>query len=122
MPGEEDVPRNLSKIFKLFLTLPNCAIKCNVTRKRINQRARYGLEIPVQYYFFGSEKIVDWEEKSVKKVMGSVEKRAKNRVLHAWKLFFNPVLCPLYRKKAQEKSVRLMTVRFVSAHFIDIFL
>ena len=30
------VPKNLSKIFNLFVTLPNCAIKCNMTGKRIN--------------------------------------------------------------------------------------
>ena len=41
----EHVPKNLSKIFNLFLTLPKCAIKCKVTRKRINRGAGYGLEI-----------------------------------------------------------------------------
>ena len=31
------VPKNLSKIFNLFLTLPNCDIKCKVTRNSINR-------------------------------------------------------------------------------------
>ena len=46
------VSKNLSKIFNLFLTLPNCAIKWKVTGKRINCGAGYVLEIPVQYNFF----------------------------------------------------------------------
>ena len=52
------VPKNLSKIFKIFLTLPNCAIKWKVTGKRLNRGAGYGLEIPVQYIFFGQERLL----------------------------------------------------------------
>ena len=51
------VPKNLSKIFYLFLTLPNCSIKCKVTEKRINRGARYGLEIPVLYNFLDRKKL-----------------------------------------------------------------
>ena len=61
-----------------FLTLPNCAIKCKATGKRINQGAVYGLEIPAQYKFFGAEKTVNWAEKGVKKVIDSVEKRTNS--------------------------------------------
>ena len=38
-------PKNLSKTFKCFLTLPNCTIKCTTIGKRVNQGAGYGLEI-----------------------------------------------------------------------------
>ena len=72
------VPKNLSKILNIFLTLPNCAIKCKVTGKHINQGAGYGLEIPVQYIIFGLERAVDRAEKGVKKVIDSVEKRPTN--------------------------------------------
>ena len=30
------VPKNLSKTFKRFLTVPNCTIKCTVIGKRVN--------------------------------------------------------------------------------------
>ena len=50
------VSENLNKIFNIFLTLPNCAIKCKVAGKRINQGAGYVLEIPLQYNFFGTKK------------------------------------------------------------------
>ena len=36
-----NVPKNLSKTFDLFLPLPNSAIKCKVTGKRINGAAGY---------------------------------------------------------------------------------
>ena len=52
------VPKNLRKIFNIFLTLPNCAIKWKVTGKRLNRGAGYGLEIPVQYIFFGPERLL----------------------------------------------------------------
>ena len=60
---------NLSKICNLFLTLPNCAIKCKVTGKCVYRGAGCGLEIPVQYNFFGQEKAVEWAEKGVKKLL-----------------------------------------------------
>lgn len=40
------IAKNLSKTVKLFLTLPNCVIKCKDVRKRINYGAGYGLKIP----------------------------------------------------------------------------
>ena len=47
------IPKNLSKTFKHFLTLPNCTIKCTVIRKRVNHGTGYGLEIPVNFKFLG---------------------------------------------------------------------
>ena len=72
------VPKNLSKIFNIFLTLPNGSIKWKVTGKRLNRGAGYGLEIPVQYNFFGPEKTVDLAEKGVKNVIDSLGNRTKN--------------------------------------------
>ena len=44
------VPKSLNKLLKTFLTSPNCVIKCKVVG---NRGGRYGLEIPVQYKYFG---------------------------------------------------------------------
>ena len=55
----ECVPKNLSEILNLFLTLSNYVIECKVTGKRINRRAGNGLEIPVLYNCFGPEKALD---------------------------------------------------------------
>ena len=49
------IPKDLSKTFKRFLTLRNCTIKCTVIGKRVNHGAGYGLEIPVNFKFFGSQ-------------------------------------------------------------------
>ena len=48
----------LRKIFKVLLTLPSL-IKYKVVGKRINQGARFGLDISVQEKLFGSGKAVD---------------------------------------------------------------
>ena len=70
---------NLSKVFNFYfyLTLSNCVIKCKVTGKRITIK-----ELDMDYKFRSStifllEKAVNWAEKSVKKVIDSVEKRTK---------------------------------------------
>ena len=53
------VPKNLSKIFHQFMKIPNGAIGCKVTGKRVNRGVGYGLEIPVQYRFIGVKKAVE---------------------------------------------------------------
>ena len=45
------IPKNLSKTFKRFLTLPNCTIKCTVIGKCVNHGAGYGLRITVNFEF-----------------------------------------------------------------------
>ena len=65
------VTKNLSKIFRQFMKIPNCTIGCKVTGKRVNRGAGYGLEIPVQYRFIGAKETVEWAEKNIKKVFGT---------------------------------------------------
>ena len=60
------IPKNLSKTFKRFLTLPNCTIKCTVIGKRVNHGAGYALEIPVNFKFLGPAKAIQWAGNSVK--------------------------------------------------------
>ena len=57
------VPKNLSKFFYQFLSLPNCTISCEVTGKSVNRGGGYGLEIPVKYTFLGPNKAIEWIEK-----------------------------------------------------------
>ena len=42
------ISKNLSKIFKFFLTLPSCVIKCKFVAKHINQGAGYEIALHVQ--------------------------------------------------------------------------
>ena len=62
------VPKNLSKFFYQFLSLPNCTISCEVTGKRVNRGGGYGLEIPVKYTFLGPNKAIEWIEKRVTEI------------------------------------------------------
>ena len=72
------VPKNLSEIFNLVLTLCSCTIKCKVTGKCINQGAGYSLEYPVQNNFFWIQKSCGLGGERCKKVIDNVENRAKN--------------------------------------------
>ena len=73
-----DIPKNFSKTFKRFLTLPNCTIKCTVIGKRVNHAAGYGLEIPVNSKFLGLAKAIQWAENPVKKVIQNIDQRVKH--------------------------------------------
>ena len=66
-------PKNLSKTFKRFLTLPNCTIKCTVIEKCVNRGAGYGLEIPVKFKFLGQAKAIQWAGNAVKKVIQNID-------------------------------------------------
>ena len=78
------IPKNLSKTFKRFLTLPNCTIKCTVIGERVNHGAGYGLEILVHFKFLGPAKAIQWAENAVKKVIQNINQR----VNHCKKYFF----------------------------------
>ena len=73
------IPKNLSKTFERFLTLPNCVIKCTVTGKRVNHGAAYGLEIPVNFKLLGPTKAIQWAEMDVKKVIQNINQRVKRK-------------------------------------------
>ena len=66
------VPKNVSKFFYQFLSLPNCTISCEVTGKRVNRGGGYGLEIPVKNSFLGSNKAIKWIEKRVAEIISEV--------------------------------------------------
>lgn len=85
-------------------------VKLLETGKCINQRARNGLEIPVQYNVFGLEKAVDWVEKCVNKVTDIVENRTKNCAKYNYneysfhKNYFLIVSCLRFTKCFFEKT------------------
>lgn len=57
------VPKNLSKLFYQFLSLPNCTIRCEVTGKTGNRGGGYGLEIPANYKFLVPDNAISWIQK-----------------------------------------------------------
>ena len=44
------LPKNMSKIVFMFLSLPHCTLEIVVTGKRINRGSGYGLEIPANFH------------------------------------------------------------------------
>ena len=72
------VPKNISKIVFMFLSLPHCALDIFVTEKRINRGGGYGLEIPTNFYFHGPEKAINWLKNKINKI----EEKLKENVKH----------------------------------------
>ena len=42
----------------MFLFLPHCALYIFTTEKRVNNEGEYVQEIPVNFYFYGTEKAI----------------------------------------------------------------
>ena len=75
------MPKNMSKVALMFLSLPHCALDIFVTGKRINRGGGYGLEIPANFYCYGPEKAINWFKNKINKI----EKKLKENVKHSLK-------------------------------------
>ena len=76
------VPKNMSKIVIMFLSLPQYALDIFVTRKRISGGGGgYGLEIPANFYFCDPEKAITWLKNKINKT----EEKHKENVKHCLK-------------------------------------
>ena len=62
-------------MFKKFLSLPNYSIGVCVKGKRINHEAGYVLEIPAEYIFYGNEKAIQREKRTLNGVDGNVKEK-----------------------------------------------
>ena len=64
-------------MFKKLLSLPNHSIRgvC-VKRKRTNRGVGHGLEILVEYIFYGNEKAIQWAKRTLDGVDGNVKKKS----------------------------------------------
>ena len=49
---------HVSLIVSMFLFLPYCTLGIFATGKRVNHGVEYGLEIPVNFHFYGTEKVI----------------------------------------------------------------
>ena len=67
------IPKNISKTSSMFLTVPYTSIEAEVVGKRLNRGGGYGLEIPVQYRFYGPPKALQWLIKKLEKVKKELE-------------------------------------------------
>ena len=72
------VPNNMSKIVFMFLPLPHSTLDIFVIGKRINRGGGYGLEMPVNFYFYGPEKAINWLKNKINKI----EEKLKENVKH----------------------------------------
>ena len=58
--------------FYRFFKLPSCRISATVTSKRVNRGHGDGLEISVEYTFFGDKRGVTWVKMKIKKIENNV--------------------------------------------------
>ena len=60
----------------MFLSLPGCTLSIEVTGKRVNRGAGYGLEIPANFHFYGPENAIVW----IKSAITNIEKKLSQNV------------------------------------------
>ena len=65
----------------MYLSLPRCTLSVEVTGKRINRGAGYGLEIPAKFHIDGPENAIRW----IKTKIDKIEKKLYNNVNHCLK-------------------------------------
>ena len=62
------IPLNWSKLAAKFMQFPNHHIRVVVTGKQVNRGAEFGLEIPLDYIFYGDSIVASWFKKALEKV------------------------------------------------------
>ena len=70
------VPKFISMIVSMFLSLPGCTLSIEVTGKRVNRGAGYGLEIPANFHFYGPENAIVW----IRSKITNIEKKLSQNV------------------------------------------
>ena len=61
------VPLYWSELANKFLQFPNHQIRVVVTGKRVNRGIGLELEIPVDYFSHGDNRVVEWFKKSIER-------------------------------------------------------
>ena len=75
------VPKLISMVVSMYLSLPRCTFSVEVTGKRINRGAGYGLETPAKFHFHGPENAIRWRKTKIDKI----EKKLYNNINHCLK-------------------------------------
>ena len=70
------VPKFISMIVSMFLSLPWCTLGIEVTGKRVNRGVGYGLEIPAKFHFYGPENAIVW----IRSKITNIEKKLSQNV------------------------------------------
>ena len=63
-----------------FLQFTNHPVPLEVTGKRVNRGVGLGLEIPVNYFFYGDVRIITWVKNSLEKFYNELHIKFKKSV------------------------------------------
>ena len=74
------VPLNQSKLAVKFLQFPHCHIRVVVNGTWVNRAAEFGLEIPLDYSFYGDSRVTTWLKKALEKVDNSLNVKGEKVV------------------------------------------
>ena len=69
------VPLYSSKLGFKFLQIQNHSVCVAVTGKRVNRRAGLGLEIPVDYFFYGDSRVIARLKNSIEKLDRCIDEK-----------------------------------------------
>ena len=64
-----------SKLAFKFLQFQNHSIRVVVTGKRVNRGTGLGLEIPVDYFFYGDSRVIAWFKNSIEKLDRCIDEK-----------------------------------------------
>ena len=69
------VPLYWSKLALKFLEFQNYSIRVAVTGNRVNRGAGLGLEIPVDYFFYGDSRVIAWFKTSIENLVRCIDEK-----------------------------------------------
>ena len=69
------IPLYWSKLAFKFLQFQNHSIHVAVTGKRVIRGAGLGLEIPVDWFFYGGSRVIAWLKNSIEKLDRCIDKK-----------------------------------------------
>ena len=68
----------ISMIVSMFLSLPHCAFDSFATGKRDKHGGKYGLEIPMNFHFYGLQRPLNWLKREIKHIEESLNQTVNN--------------------------------------------
>ena len=91
------MPKFISMMVSMLLSLPGCTLSIEVTEKRVNRVAGYGLEIPANLHLCGPENAIVWIRSEITNVDKKLSQNVNRLSLKTKTLFYliNILACPL---------------------------
>ena len=91
------VPKFISIIVSILLSLPGCTLNIKATGKHVNRVAGYRLENPANFHLCGPENAIVWIRSKITNIQKNLSQNVNRLSLKTTNLFYltNILACPL---------------------------